>query len=90
MRSIAVKVPLMFRKRGGGGWCDYDAGRRAAAAGRQCHGQGRWRGRSGGGRCWMTACYATIEDLARAKGVNVTYVSRILRLTYAGYRGGDP
>ena len=38
----------------------------------------------------MTACYATIEDLARAKGVNVTYVSRILRLTYAGYRGGDP
>ena len=25
--------------------------------------------------------HATLEDLARAKGVNVTYVSRILRLT---------
>ena len=25
--------------------------------------------------------HATIEDLARAKGVNATYVSRILRLT---------
>ena len=25
--------------------------------------------------------YATLEDLARAKGVNVTYVSRILQLT---------
>ena len=25
--------------------------------------------------------HATIEDLARAKGVNATYVSRVLRLT---------
>ena len=25
--------------------------------------------------------YATLEDLARAKGVNATYVSRVLRLT---------
>lgn len=25
--------------------------------------------------------YATIEDLARARGVNATYVSRVLRLT---------
>ena len=25
--------------------------------------------------------YATLEELARAKGVNATYVSRILRLT---------
>ena len=28
-----------------------------------------------------TGEYATLKDLARAKGVNVTYVSRILRLT---------
>ena len=28
-----------------------------------------------------TGVYATLEDLARAKGVNATYVSRILRLT---------
>ena len=25
--------------------------------------------------------HATLEDLARAKGVNATYVSRVLRLT---------
>ena len=28
-----------------------------------------------------TGEYATLEDLARATGVNVTYVSRVLRLT---------
>ena len=40
-----------------------------------------WRRCSGGGRCWTHGEYATLEDLARAKGVNVTYVSRILQLT---------
>ena len=29
----------------------------------------------------MTVCMLTLEDLARAKGVNATYVSRVLRLT---------
>ena len=29
----------------------------------------------------MTGVHATLEDLARAKGVHATYVSRILRLT---------
>ena len=28
-----------------------------------------------------TGVHATLEDLARAKGANATYVSRILRLT---------
>jgi hypothetical protein len=28
-----------------------------------------------------TGLHATIEDLARAKGVHATYVSRVLRLT---------
>ena len=28
-----------------------------------------------------TGVHATLEDLARAKGVNATYVSRVLRLT---------
>ena len=28
-----------------------------------------------------TGVHATLEDLARAKGVNATYVSRLLRLT---------
>ena len=41
----------------------------------------RWRGRSGGGRCWTRACTATLEDLAKAKGFAPSYVSRILRLT---------
>ena len=35
----------------------------------------RWR------KMLDTGVHATIEDLARAKGVNATYVSRILRLT---------
>ena len=35
----------------------------------------RWRRDAGHGG------HATLEDLARAKGVNATYVSRVLRLT---------
>ena len=35
----------------------------------------RWR------KMLDTGVHATLEDLARAKGVNATYVSRILRLT---------
>ena len=35
----------------------------------------RWR------KMLDTGVYSTIEDLARAKGVNATYVSRVLRLT---------
>jgi hypothetical protein len=35
----------------------------------------RWR------RMLDEGVYATLEDLARAKGVNATYVSRLLRLT---------
>ena len=52
----------------------------AAAAGRQRHGQGAGAGvpvaeDAGHG------VHATLEDLARAKGVESSYVSRILRLT---------
>jgi hypothetical protein len=35
----------------------------------------RWR------KLLDTGVHATLEDLARAKGVNSTYVSRVLRLT---------
>ena len=38
----------------------------------------RWR------KMLDTGVHATLEDLARAKGVNATYVSRILRLTLLG------
>ena len=52
----------------------------AAAAGRQRDGQGARPGvpvtEDAGHRV-----YATLEDLARARGVNATYVSRVLRLT---------
>ena len=72
-------VPQARRTKAGG-----DAGRR----GRGRHGRGstmpwsrRWRGRSGGERCWTIGVHATLEDLARANGVHATYVSRILRLT---------
>jgi hypothetical protein len=35
----------------------------------------RWR------KMLYTDVYGTLEDLAKAKGVNATYVSRVLRLT---------
>ena len=41
----------------------------------------RGHGRSDGRRYWTTGVHATLEDLARANGVNATYVSRNLRLT---------
>jgi hypothetical protein len=52
----------------------------ASAARRQRHGQAlarafRWR------RMLDEGAHATLEDLARAKGVDATYVSRVLRLT---------
>ena len=77
-RPHPADVPEARRAEAGG-----DAGRRrvgAAAAGRQRHGQGAGAGvpvaeDAGHG------VHATLEDLARAKGVHATYVSRILRLT---------
>jgi hypothetical protein len=46
----------------------------AFAAGRQCRCQGAGAGLDDG-------VYATLEDLARARGLNATFVSRMLRLT---------
>jgi hypothetical protein len=52
----------------------------AAGAGRQCHVKAlnrafRWR------KMLDEGVYATIEDLAKAKGIGKTYVSQVLRLT---------
>jgi hypothetical protein len=47
----------------------------AAAAGRQCDGQGVGAGVP------VAEEYTTLEDMAKAKGVGKTYVSQILRLT---------
>ena len=80
--TITVHIPLRFRKRGGRKLVVTPDG----APGHRGRGSTtpwlrRWRGRFGGGRCWTTGVYATLEDLARAKGMHATYVSRVLRLT---------
>ena len=77
---IALTVPLMFRKRGGS-WCH--AGRRIGRAAVRVDNATvkamarafRWR------KMLDTRVHATLEDLARAKGVAPSYVSRVLRLT---------
>ena len=80
-QTITVHISFMIRKRGAeaGG----DAGRcrvGAAAAGRQAMVKAlarafRWR------KMLDTGVHATLEEVARAKGVAPSYVSRILRLT---------
>jgi len=61
-------------------WADAVRAVGAAAAGRQRHGEGARAGvpvaDDSGHRV-----HATLEDLAKAKGVNATYVSRVLWLT---------
>jgi hypothetical protein len=52
----------------------------AAAAGRQCDGEGAGAGVQAAEDVGF-GVYKTLEDLARAKGLAPSYVSRILRLT---------
>jgi hypothetical protein len=80
--TITVHIPLAFRKRGGrklvvtpdgAAWAprprvDNTMVKALARA-------FRWR------KMLDEGVYATLEDLARAKGVHATYVSRVLRLT---------
>jgi hypothetical protein len=80
--TITVHIPLTFRKRGGRKlvvtpdgaeweprpWVDNAMVKALARA-------FRWRKMLGTGE------YAALEDLARAKRVHATYVSRVLRLT---------
>ena len=63
--TITVHIPMTFRKRGGRKLVvtpDGAAGRRGR--GSTTRWSRRWRGRFGGGRCWTTGEYATLEDLA--------------------------
>ena len=82
-QTITVHIPFHVqetRRSEAGG----DAGRScvgAAAAGRQCHGRRRSRGRSDGGSCWTRAHTRRWRILPGEKSVNATYVSRVLRLT---------
>ena len=80
--TITVHIPLTFRKRGGRKLVVTPDGAEWAPRPRVDNAMVkalarafRWR------RMLDTGVHATLEDLARAKGVNATYVSRILRLT---------
>jgi hypothetical protein len=80
--TITVHIPLTFRKRGGRKRVVTPDG--AAWAPRPRVGNAmvkalarafRWR------KLLDEGTFGTLEDLARAKGVHATYVSRVLRLT---------
>jgi hypothetical protein len=80
--TITVHVPMTFRKRGGRKRVVTPDGSEWAprpqvdnAMVKALARAFRWRKQLDEG------VYGTLEDLARAKGVNATYVSRILRLT---------
>ena len=80
--TITVHIPLTFRKRGGRklvvtpDWAEWAPRPRVENAMVKALARAfRWR------KMLDEGAYATLEDLARAKDVNATYVSRALRLT---------
>ena len=80
--TITVHIPLTFRKRGGRKLVVTPDGAEWAPRPRVDNAMVkalarafRWR------RMLDDGMHATLEDMARAKGVNATYVSRVLRLT---------
>lgn len=80
--TITVHIPLTFRKRGGRKLVVTPDGAEWAPRPRVDNAMVkalarafRWR------RMLDEGVYGTLEELARAKGVHVTYVSRVLRLT---------
>jgi hypothetical protein len=79
--TITVHVPLTFRERGVRKLVVMpDAAERAPRprvdnAVVKALARDRWR------KMLDTGVHATLEDLAKAKGINATYVSRVLRLT---------
>jgi hypothetical protein len=80
--TITVHIPITVRKRGGRKLVVTPDGAAWAPRPRVDNAMVkalarafRWR------RMLDTGEYATLEDVARAKGVHATYVSRVLRLT---------
>ena len=80
--TITVHIPLTFRKRGGRKLVVTPDGAEWAPRPRVDNAMVKALARAFRWRKMLDeGVHATLEDLARAKGVNATYVSRILRLT---------
>jgi hypothetical protein len=80
--TIAIHVPLTFRKRGGRKLVVTPDGAEWAPRPRVDNAMVKSLARAFRWRKMLdTGVHATLEDLARAKGVAPSYVSRILRLT---------
>jgi hypothetical protein len=81
-QTITVHVPFAIRKRGGRKLVVTPDGAAWAPRPRVDNAMVKAVARAFRWRKMLDAgVHATLEDLARAKGVNATYVSRILRLT---------
>ena len=80
--TITVHIPLTFRKRGGRKLVVTPDGAEWAPRPRVDNAMVKALARAFRWRKMLDAsAYATLEELARAKGVHATYVSRVLRLT---------
>ncbi len=81
-RTITVHIPMAFRKRGGRKLVVTPDGAEWAPRPRVDNAMVKALARAFRWRKMLDiGAHATIEELARAKGVNATYVSRVLRLT---------
>ena len=80
--TITVHIPLMFRKRGGRKLVVTPDGAEWAPRPRVDNAMVKALARAFRWRKMLdTGVHGTLEDLARAKGVAPSYVSRVLRLT---------
>lgn len=80
--TITVHIPLTFRKRGGRKLVVTPNGAEWAPRPRVDNAMVKALARAFRWRKMLDeGVHATLEDLARAKGVHATYVSRVLRLT---------
>jgi hypothetical protein len=81
-QTITVHIPLTFRKRGGRKLLVTPDGAEWAPRQRVDNAMVKALARAFRWRKMLDeGVHATLDDLARAKGVHATYVSRVLRLT---------
>jgi hypothetical protein len=81
-QTITVHIPLTFRKRGGRKLVVTPDGASWAPRPRVDNAMVKALARAFGWRKMLdTGAHATIEELAKSKGIAKTYVSQILRLT---------